>query len=186
VREPTARSPIFGVMAEFGRPEQLLDSVRKARQTGFRHMDAYTPFPIDGLAEELGFHDRRVPWLTLLGGLIGAAIGYGMQLYTNLAYPINIGSRPLVATPAFLLITFELTVLLAVLFSIGGMLALNHLPRLHHPVFDLQAFHLATKDKFFLVIFSNDELFQPDETRSFLRRCDPVRIEVIPRTEEPE
>ena len=84
-------------------------------------MDAYTPFPVEGLAEALGFSDRRVPLLTLAGGIFGAALGYGMQVYTNLAFPINIGNRPLISTPAFMLITFELMVLFAVLAAIFGM-----------------------------------------------------------------
>ncbi|MCL4767683.1 MAG: DUF3341 domain-containing protein [Hyphomicrobiaceae bacterium] len=186
MREPAPTTPSFGLMAEFDRPERLMESVRRAREAGFRRMDAYSPFPIDGLAEELGFRDRRVPRLTLFGGVFGAAVGYGMQVYTNLAFPIEIGGRPLIATQAFMLITFELTVLFAVLFAIGGMLALNRLPRLHHPLFDVEAFHLASADKFFLVIFSNDAMFDPGKTRGFLEGFAPVRIDVVEHTEEPE
>jgi hypothetical protein len=186
MREPTAQSEIFGILAEFNHPERLIDGVRRSSEAGFRQIDAYSPFPIEGLAEVIGFRDLRVPWLTLIGGIFGAAVGFGMQVYTNYAFPIDIGNRPLVAVPAFMLITFELTVLFAVGFSIVGMLALNHLPRLHHPLFDIKEFHLASTDKFFLVVFSNDPKFDEGRTEDFLHALEPVRIAVVKRTEEPE
>src|SRR5690349_6261182 len=127
MHETPATSPVFGLMAEFDRPERLLDAVKQSRAAHYRRMDAYSPFPVEGLAELLGFKDRRVPILTLIGGTAGAAIGFGMQVYTNLAFPIDIGNRPLVAVPAFMMITFELGVLGAVLLTIGGMFLLNHL-----------------------------------------------------------
>jgi hypothetical protein len=186
MREPTPRNePVFGLLAEFDSADDLVASARKARAEGFRQVDAYSPFPIEGLAETLGHRDGRVPWLTLMGGIFGAALGYGMQAYTNLDYPIDIGGRPLVAPPAFMLITFELMVLFAVLFSVGGMLVLNHLPRLHHPLFDLEEFHLASNDKFFLIVLANDERFDRERTREFLATMDPVRIELVAHTEEP-
>jgi hypothetical protein len=184
--EPTARREVFGLLAEFNRADSLVESVRRTRKAGFCRIDAYSPFPIEGLAEEMGFKDRRVAWLTLTGGILGAAVGYGMQVYTNHAFPIDIGNRPLVAPPAFMLITFELMVLFAVSFAIFGMLALNHLPRLHHPLFDVPSFHLASADKFFLVVFSNDPKFDRERTRAFLRSLKPVRIDVVEQTEEPE
>lgn len=186
VREPTAATPVFGLMAEFDRAEQLIEGVRRARAAGLRRLDAHSPFPIEGLAEEMGFTDRRVPWFTLLGGIVGAAAGYGMQVYTNLAFPIDVGNRPLVAPPAFMLITFELMVLGAVLAGIGSMLALNHLPRLSHPLFDVASFHLASKDKFFLVVLSNDPQFDRERTRQFLDGLAPVRVDLVGKTEEPE
>lgn len=181
--EPAPSTGLFGMLAEFDRPERLIDAVDKARGAGFCELEAYSPFPIEGLAERLDFKDRRIPLLTLLGGILGAAVGYGMQVYANLAFPIDIGNRPLVATPAFLLITFELTVLFAVLFAIGGMLALNHLPRLHHPLFDLDEFHLASSNKFFLLIFGNDPLFEEDRTRSFLEALAPIHVSPVEHTE---
>jgi hypothetical protein len=186
VREPTPEQRLFGLMAEFNRPERLIEAVRRTRAAGFERVDAHTPFPIEGLADELGFRDNRVPWLTLLGGIVGAGLGYGMQVYTNHAFPIDVGNRPLVATPAFLMITFELLVLGAVLFSIVGMLAFNHLPRLNHPLFDVDSFRLASTDKFFLLVLSNDPKFDPQHTRAFLRSLDPVRVDRIGQTEEPE
>ncbi|MCS0493993.1 DUF3341 domain-containing protein [Ancylobacter sp. MQZ15Z-1] len=186
LREPTPHTPVFGLMAEFSRPETLVDAIASARKAGFRRMDAYSPFPVEGAQQALGFEDNRVPWLTLAGGVFGAALGYGMQVYTNAAYPIDIGGRPLFATPAFMLITFELMVLFAVIFSIGGMLALNRLPRLHHPVFDIEAFHLASSDKFFLVIFGDDPKFDDGATRRFLEGLEPVGVALVRHTEAPE
>ncbi|HEY6980329.1 DUF3341 domain-containing protein [Reyranella sp.] len=184
--EPAPGAGLFGMLAEFDRPERLIEAVEKARQAGFRRLDAHTPFPIEGLAERLGFADQRVPLFTLLGGIVGAAVGYGMQVYTNHAFPIDIGNRPLVAPPAFMLITFELTVLFAVLFAIGSMLALNRLPRLHHPLFDLDEFHLASSNKFFLLVLGNDPLFEEERTRAFLETLTPTRISPVEHTEVPE
>ncbi|GGB48415.1 membrane protein [Tistrella bauzanensis] len=186
MREPTPHTEAFGIVAEFDRAEALVNAVHKSRDAGFRRIDAYTPFPIAELTDALDFTENRVPWLTLAGGLFGAALGYGMQVWTNLDYPIDIGGRPLLAPPAFMLITFELTVLFAVLFSIGGMLILNHLPRLHHPIFSVDHFHLASSDKFFLVIFGDDDQFHPDRTRAFLDGLQPVAISLVEHTEEPE
>lgn len=179
MREPEATSAVFGLMAEFDRAERLVEAVKQARRARYRALDAYSPFPIEELKEALGIEDNRVPIFTLVGGIAGAALGYGMQVYTNLAFPIDIGNRPLVSTPAFMLITFELAVLCAVLASIVGMFALNHLPRLHHPVFDVPSFHLASTNKFFLVVFSSDRQFDPEGTRTFLATLNPRRIDLM-------
>jgi hypothetical protein len=121
--------------------------------------------------------------LTLIGGIAGAALGYGLQVYTNLAFPIDVGNRPLIATPGFMLITFEVLVLVAVLLTIGGMFLLNHLPRLHHPVFEVAAFRRASWDRFFLIIFSNDARFDQVATRDFLLGLAPRRVDLVPGTQ---
>jgi hypothetical protein len=176
---------LYGLVAEFDTGQRLLDGVRQARRAGFRQIDACSPFPVEGLGEAIGFGEQRVPWLTLCGGLFGAALGYGMQVYTNLAFPIDIGNRPLLAPPAFLLITFELTVLFAVLFAIGGMLALNRLPRLHHPLFEVDGFELATSNKFFLAILATDRQFDRERTDAFLRSLRPSKVSPVPCTDAP-
>lgn len=186
MREPSPKSAIFGLMAEFDRPERLVDAVKLTRKAGFCALDAYTPYPVSELSEALDFRENIIPWLTFAGGILGAAGGYGLQLYTNYAYEIEIGGRPLYAWQSFMLITFELTVLFAVLFAIFGMLLMNRLPRLHHPLFDLERFHLASSDRFFLVLFSNDARFHPKRSRIFLESLDPVRVETIEHTEQPE
>jgi hypothetical protein len=179
MREPGSDQPVFGMMAEFDRPERLVEAVKQVREARFRAVDAYSPFPIEALTEILDLKDNRVPILVALGGVLGAALGFGIPTYTNLAFPLDIGGRPLIAIPAFLMITFELGVLGAVLFGIVGMLVLNRLPRLHHPVFDVETFHLASMDKFFLVIFSNDKLFDEKKTREFLKGLKPRRVDLL-------
>lgn len=177
---------ILGLLAEFDRPDRLIDSVQRARAAGFRAMDAYSPFPLDELTPLLGFEENRIPWLTLVGGILGAAVAYSLQVYTNYAYQIEIGGRPLYAWQSFMLITFELSVLFAVLFAVVGMLFLNRLPRLHHPLFDIAEFHLASSDKFFLLICSSDGRFDERRTLAFLKRLHPVRVETVRETEQPE
>jgi hypothetical protein len=179
MREPAADQPIFGLIAEFDRPERLVEAVREVRAARFRAIDTYSPFPIEEVTEILDLRDRRIPILVATGAIFGAAIGFGMQVYANLAFPIDIGNRPVVAVPAFWLITFELAVLFAVLLTIFGMLVLNRLPRLHHPVFDIGAFGLASMDKFFLVIFSNDRRFDLEATRDFLTSLNPRRVDLL-------
>lgn len=183
MREPSPDSDVFGVLAEFDTPERLVAAVRTVRSEGIRSFDAYSPFPVKELTEAIGFRENIVPWLTFAGGCIGAAAGYGMQLWTNHAYPIEIGGRPIIAWQPFMLITFEITVLTAVLFAVFGMLVLNRLPRLHHPVFDVSDFHLASSDKFFLVVFSNEKGFDKRRTADFLNRLSPVRVSLVEHTE---
>ncbi len=187
MREPLpAPGQVFGMLAEFNDPERLLDGARQARAAGSTQLDTYTPFPIEGLAEILGFHEQRIPWLTLIGGVVGAVAGFGMQAWANWSFPIDIGNRPLIATPAFMLITFELLVLVAVFFCIGAMLGFNRLPRLHHPVFEIDEFRLASADKFFLIVLSNDALFSRERVGAFLQGLGPVHVTVVRHTEPPE
>ncbi|WP_337181021.1 DUF3341 domain-containing protein [Shinella sp.] len=186
MREPSADKDPFGLMAEFAAPEALVDAVRQSRAAGYRSLDAYSPYPIEEMPDALGISENIVPWLCLAGGAFGAAAGYGLQLYANHAYPIAIGGRPLFAWQPYLLITFELMVLFAVGMTVAGMFMLNHLPRLHHPVFSVADFHRASADRFFLAIFCNDPRFAPEETAAFLRSLEPLRVEAIRSTEEPE
>lgn len=172
---------LYGLLAEFDRAETVLAAANRTREAGYRQFDAYTPFPIDGLAEAVGFRDTRVLWLTLVGGLFGAAFAYAMQVYVNLDFPLDVGGRPVVAPPAFLIVTFELLILFAVLFPVVGMLAMNGLPRLHHPLFSVERFHLASRDRFFLCIESDDPMFDLEKTRAFLEGLDPVSVAEVPQ-----
>jgi hypothetical protein len=186
MREPPARNRIYGLAAEFKRAEDLVAASRRAAASGYREFEAYSPFPIDELAEAIGFREAWVPLATLLGGIAGAAVGYGMQVYTNLDFPIDIGGRPLIAPPAFALITFEVMVLFAVISSVASMLLLNRLPKLHHPLFEIERFRLASIDRFFLVIQSNDPRFDAGQARRFLDELGPVRVDEVPFAEAPE
>jgi hypothetical protein len=164
-----SRLPIYGLMAEFDSPETLLEAARRAFAEGFRKMDAYSPFPVDGLAEAIGFHRTRVPLIVLIGGILGCVGGFYLQYWVAVIhYPINIGGRPLNSWPAFIPITFELTVLLAALAAFFGVLALNRLPMPYHPVFNVERFELASRNRFFLCIEATDPKFDVERTRRFL------------------
>lgn len=167
-----ARPPIYGVMAEFESPESVIAAARAAREAGYKRMDAYTPFPIEELTEALGLHHTRLPLLVLIGGVTGCVAGFGMQYYASvISYPLNIGGRPLNSWPMFVPITFEMTILCAVLFAVLGMLALNGLPQPYHPVFNVQRFALASRNRFFLCIESRDPKFDRAGTRKFLEQA---------------
>ena len=160
---------IYGLMAEFETPEALLSATRRAFEAGFRRMDAYSPFPVDGLAEALGFHGTRVPLIVLIGGLIGCVGGFFLQYWVHVIdYPLIIGGRPLNSWPSFIPVTFELTILIAALSAFLGLLALNGLPMPYHPVFNIEQFQLASRNRFFLCIEADDPNFNPVETRRFL------------------
>src|SRR6202790_1080569 len=164
------RSQLFGVMGEFSTPEDLLAATKKAREAGYKHVEAYTPFPVEGLAEAVGFRWTAVPLLTLMGGVGGGLTGFGLQYWVaGIAYPLNIGGRPFNSWPAFIPVTFELTVLGASLSAVLGMLALNKLPQPHHPLFNVEHFKRATNDKFFLCIEAHDPKFNLSDAAKFLQ-----------------
>ncbi|HWE48129.1 MAG TPA: DUF3341 domain-containing protein [Caulobacteraceae bacterium] len=177
---------LFALVAEFNNPDALLEATRQARAKGFTRIEAYSPFPVEGVAEAIGFKERWISLITLAGGIVGALVGYGMQVYVNLDYPLNIGGRPQIAPPAFMLITFELLVLFSVLACIISMLALNGLPRLNHPIFDVEGFRLASSDKFFLAVMADDHKFDPKATRRFLEGLSPIAVNEAPLSGAPE
>jgi hypothetical protein len=165
----TRTSRLWGLMAEFETPHELVEAARHARAAGYKRMDAYTPLPVEELAEVLGCHDRRLPLLVLLGGLFGCAGGFLLQYWTSaIDYPLNVGGRPLNSWPAFIPITFETTILCAALTAVLGMLALNGLPTPYHPVFNVPRFALASRNRFFLCIEARDPKFDREKTRQFL------------------
>jgi len=171
------RSPLHGVMGEFETPEQLLAAARGARDAGYQHIDAYTPFPIEGLAHAINFRRTWVPFVTLLGGVMGGLGGFALQYWCSaITYPLNIGGRSLNSWPAFIPVTFELTVLGASIFSVVGMLALNRLPQPYHPVFSVERFAHASTDRFFLCIESRDPKFDLAETSRLLQKLHAVHV----------
>ena len=161
--------PIYGLLAEFEKPDDILAAARKAYEAGYRRMDAFTPFPIEELSEAIGFHHTRLPLIVLIGGITGCLVGFFMQYWIHVIdYPLNIGGRPLNSWPAFIPVTFEMTILFAAFSAVLGMLALNGLPRPHHPLFNAPSFKLASQDRFFLCIQSKDPEFDRKKTRQFL------------------
>ncbi len=163
-------SKLYGVMAEFETPEQILAAAKKAREAGYTEVQAYTPFPIEGLAHAIGFRWTAVPLITLIGGVGGGLTGFFMQYWMMaISYPINVAGRPLNSWPAFIPVTFELTVLGAATFAVFGMLALNKLPQPYHPVFNVERFTHASTDGFFLCITARDPKFHLDESARFLQ-----------------
>lgn len=161
--------PIYGLLAEFHSPEELLVAAHRTYQEGYRDMDAYSPCPVEGLAEAIGHHRTRLPLVVLIGGLIGCASGFLLQYWASvLYYPLNVGGRPLNSWPAFVPITFETTILFAALSAVLGMLALNGLPTPYHPVFNVDRFALASRNRFFLAIEARDPKFDHARTRQFL------------------
>lgn len=165
------RSKLYGVIAEFDTTDLLVEAAGRSRAAGYRFVSAYTPFPVEGLAEALGFRRSSVPLLTLIGGLLGGLGGFYMQYWmAAVSYPENIGGRPLNSWPAFIPVTFEMTVLSAAIFAVFGMLALNKLPMPHHPIFNAPRFAMASNDRFFLCIESRDPKFDRVRTAQFLEK----------------
>jgi ActD protein len=160
---------MYGLMAEFDTAEQLLSAARQVYAAGYRRIDAYAPFPVDGLGEMLGFRSNAIPLIGLSGGVLGALTGYGMQFWVHTtALPINVGGRPFNSWPAFVPVTFELAVLFSALAMLAGLFVLNGHPEPYHPVFNAPGFERASRDRFFLCIQADDARFDVVGTREFL------------------
>ena len=177
-----AAPTLYGLMAEFDTPTALVAAATKARLAGYRQMDAYSPIPVEELNEALDLRRTRLPLLVLLGGIAGGIGGFTLQAWASaIAYPMNIGGRPLISWPHFIPVTFETTVLGAALTAFFGMWALNRLPQPYHPVFNCDAFTRASTDRFFLVIETGDPRFDRAATWAFLESTHPVGVsEVAP------
>jgi hypothetical protein len=174
------RPDLYGMMAEFETPTELVHAARAAREAGYRKIDAFSPFPVEELDDVLDLHDRRLPLLVLIGGVLGGLAGYALQYWTSVhAYPLNVGGRPLHSWPSFVPVTFEMTILGAALSVVLGMLAVNGLPMPYHPVFNVPRFALSSRDRFFLCIKATDPLFDRDGTRRFFVRLVPRQVSEV-------
>jgi hypothetical protein len=172
--------PIYGMMAEFDSPTALVSAAKEARAKGYRKLDAYSPFPIEELSEALHLPKSRLPLLVLIGGVTGGVLGYLLQYYvTVLYYPINIAGRPLHSWPAYIIITFEMTILFAALAAVFGLLGICGLPMPYHPIFNVQRFAQASRNRFFLCIEATDPLFDRKATSDFLETLQPREVSEV-------
>jgi hypothetical protein len=172
---------IHGAMVEFDTAEELIAAGERAYAAGYRRMDAFAPLPVEGLAEAIGYKRNKVALCVLIGGICGVVGGFGLlEWITNIAYPLNVGGRPMNSWPAYIPITFECMILLASLTALVSMLAMNGLPRPYHAVFNVPAFERASVDKFFLCIESVDPMFRQDRTVEFLHTLGGNEVSVVP------
>lgn len=172
---------VYGAMAEFDTPEELIEACERAYAEGFRRMDAYAPMPVAGLAEAIGYRKNKVALCVLIAGIFGACGGFGLlEWITGVAYPHNVGGRPFNSWPMYIPITFECMVLLAGLTALISMLAMNGLPQPYHPVFNIPQFSRASIDRFFLCIESTDPKFRVEEVTEFLRGVGAKEVNVVP------
>ncbi|SRR5579872_4945183 len=172
---------IYGLMAEFEQPVELVEAAKAAFAAGYREMDTYTPYPLEEAAEAVGVRHNRVPLVVLCGAMLGMIGGYSLQYWVSaLNYPINVGGKPYHAWPAFIPVTFECAILGASLAAVFGMIALNGLPQPYHPVFNCPNFERASRDRFFLCIESRDPKFDLEETRRFLQTLHAAEVTEVP------
>jgi len=158
------------LVAEFDTPEALMEAAEKTRDAGYKEIDAYSPFPIHGMGEAIGFGRPILPWVIFGGGLVGLGLGFSLEYWVSaIQNPVNIGGRPMNSWPSFVPIMFETTVLIAALTTVFGMLGFNGLPRHYHPIFNHPRFERASQDLFFLAVESHDPKFDLVETRTFLQ-----------------
>ena len=172
---------IYGLMAEFGSVDTVIAAAHRVHAAGYRKIDAYSPFPLEELSEAIGFEKNGVALVCLVGGLLGCSAAYVLQWWINtIAYPVNIGGRPFHSWPSFIIVSFEMTILFSGLSAVFGMLALNGLPQPYHPVFNVPQFDAASRDRFFIVIFSSDRNYDPVSTRKFLESLSPLSVAEVP------
>jgi hypothetical protein len=177
-------APPFGMLAEFDEPEALTRAVRAAKDAGYTRLDAFAPFPVQDVADELGAKPTIIPWITLVAAFVGAAIQYYSQHWMNAVdYPLNVGGRPLESWPAFIPATIIVAILWGGAATLLGLLMILRLPRLHHPLFEVESFARASEDRFFLCILSDDPRFAPGETEAFLGGLRPLAVREVPRCE---
>jgi ActD protein len=180
VTTPSSRPGIWGLMAEFDQPADLVRACRAAKSAGYRRLDAFTPFPMEAVFEALDLHRNAMPLIVLCGGIFGALGGLALEYWVSVdAMPLVVDGKPFFSLPQFIPVIFECTILAAALSAVLGMLALNGLPEPYHPVFNVPSFALASRDRFFLVIESTDPRFDRAATRKFLEEQTPLSVSEV-------
>lgn len=175
------QTDVYGLLAEFATPQEILAAARRARTAGYRAVEAYTPYSVEGLAEELGMSRTHVSFVVLVAGLVGAAVGFFMQYWSiGVDYPLDVGGRPFNSWPVYIPIAFEVMVLVASFAALFGMMFLNGLPRFYRPIFNVPRFVHASQDRFFLCIEATDPRFDREATRQFLTSLNPAEVVEVP------
>jgi len=172
-------------VAEYATAEDLISAAATVRDEGYTRFDTYTPFPVHGLPEAMGFEDVRLKWIMFFGGITGCLTGFFLQYWVSAAaYPHNSGGRPFFSWPAFIPVTFECTVLFSALSGVFGMIALNKLPQPYHPVFNAPRFERASQDLFFLAIEAKDPNFDSEGTLKLLQDTGAQNVSLVGQDEE--
>jgi hypothetical protein len=167
----------YSVVAEYQSPEELIEALNQAREAGYTKLDAYTPFPVHGLSDAIGFREEKVPWVVAIAGFVGAVSGLALQSYVSLVdYPMNVGGKPLFSLPAFFPVTFECTILFASFGAVLSMFGLNGLPKPYDPIFDAPNFERASQDRFFLSVEATDPQYNADEIAKLLKATPALNV----------
>ncbi len=179
--ESTSEARPFGLMAQFASADALRDAVWRAREAGYTSLDAYSPIALSGVSERLGFSGKTVGVIAALAGMASAMFWYALQDYSLYDYPFIEGGKPFHAWPPFMVVTFEMGVLAAVLIAVIAMLVVNGLPLFHHPVFGVETFAKSSTDGYFLCVRSDDPRFDAVATRDFLLAQKVVEVVEVPQ-----
>ena len=171
---------VYGLMAEFDSPGAVLRAAERVRDAGYHHWDVFTPFPVHGMDQAMGLKNSKVGWFSFIGGVTGYTTGMLMIWFMNaFDYRIMIGGKPMFSPYSAFPPSYELTILFGAFGSLLGMMFLNRLPRLHHPLLKHKRFAKATHDKFFVVIETEDPKYSEIETRKLLEATGSKHIEMV-------
>jgi Protein of unknown function (DUF3341) len=177
-----ASEDLYGIVAEFATVEGVMEAAEKAKKAGYKSMETYSPFPVEGLDEATGHAPTRLGWVVFWMGVTGFCTGFFMQWYSNTQfYPLNIGGKPLNSWPNWVVITFECTIIFSAFTAGLFMLGRNGFPRPYHSIFNTPGFERATRDRFFLCIEARDEKFELNKTRKFMETLQAERVSEVER-----
>lgn len=174
------RPKVFGLLAEYETPGELYHACEKVRDAGYGAWDAHSPFPVHGLEKAMGLRPSIVPWIVLVMGFSGAALGFLLQYWSSaIEYPMIISAKPFNSYPAFVPVTFELGILLGSFGAVFGMFGLNRLPTLYHSLFNSKRFSRVTDDRFFISVEARDPKYDPEKTRDLLESTGALNVEEV-------